>query len=81
LRQVDVKILVAYSRIGHIALVLVGIISFFNIGMNGGLLLMLAHGICSSVLFLMVDLPYNSVKSRTLILLKGIIIYLPGISL
>jgi NADH:ubiquinone oxidoreductase subunit 4 (subunit M) len=29
----------------------------------------------------MVDLPYNSVKSRTLILLKGIIIYLPGISL
>ncbi|KAL2711933.1 NADH dehydrogenase subunit 5 [Vespula squamosa] len=50
--QVDIKILVAYSSIVHISLLVRGIITISNTGLSGGLIIILAHGLCSSGLLL-----------------------------
>lgn len=50
--QVDLKSLVAYRSIVHIARILRGIFSIRIYGEVGGMFVMIGHGICSSSLFL-----------------------------
>nr|YP_010233981.1 NADH dehydrogenase subunit 4 [Physunio superbus]QTA71664.1 NADH dehydrogenase subunit 4 [Physunio superbus] len=79
--QTDVKALVAYSSIGHMSLVLGGIFSNINWGWLGGLLMMLAHGLCSSGLFFLASETYKGYGTRSLYLIKGGLVIMPSIAL
>nr|AIA58099.1 NADH dehydrogenase subunit 4 [Ceraphron sp. MM-2014] len=71
LRFLDMKILVAYSSIVHMGVMLVGILSMSMLGLLGGLMLMISHGICSSGLFGVVNLIYERSGTRSLFFNKG----------
>lgn len=71
--QVDIKRLVAYSSVVHINLILCRIITLFNLGFLSRYIIIIAHGLCSSGLFYIVNIYYRRSISRLLILNKGII--------
>nr|YP_009113499.1 NADH dehydrogenase subunit 4 [Lamprotula coreana]AFL93230.1 NADH dehydrogenase subunit 4 [Lamprotula coreana] len=79
--QNDVKALVAYSSIGHMSLVLGGIYSNTDWGWLGCLLMMVAHGLCSSGLFFLASETYKCYSTRSLFLVKGGLVLIPGVSL
>nr|AML26386.1 NADH dehydrogenase subunit 4 [Staphylinidae sp. BMNH 1274634] len=81
LRQVDMKSLVAYSSVAHMGLVLGGIFTLNYWGLIGSLVMMLAHGLCSSGLFCLVNISYERLMSRSLFLNKGLINIMPSMSL
>nr|YP_010960292.1 NADH dehydrogenase subunit 4 [Rhynchophorus phoenicis]WNH29325.1 NADH dehydrogenase subunit 4 [Rhynchophorus phoenicis] len=81
LRQSDMKSLIAYSSVAHMGLVLAGILTLNNLGMWGGLILMLAHGLCSSGLFCLANISYERTSSRSIYLNKGLLNILPSLSL
>jgi NADH-quinone oxidoreductase subunit M len=54
--QTDIKRVIAYSSISHMAYILVGTFTFNMYGVTGGLYQMLNHGITISALFLMVGM-------------------------
>lgn len=80
-RQVDLKCLVAYSSVSHISLVILGLIRNSVVGVTGGLLIIIGHGLCSSGLFRAVNVLYKNRKSRLLILNKGYLLLRPVIVL
>uniref|UniRef100_UPI00315D3AE6 NADH dehydrogenase subunit 4 n=1 Tax=Parasipyloidea carinata TaxID=3126553 RepID=UPI00315D3AE6 len=80
-RQSDLKSLIAYSSVVHMSLVLAGIMSFNYWGMFGSLILMIAHGLCSSGLFCLVNIVYDRLGSRSLYIIKGLINFMPTMSL
>nr|AND96559.1 NADH deshydrogenase subunit 4 [Tiniocellus spinipes] len=81
IRQIDMKSLIAYSSVAHMGLVLGGIMTISYWGMCGGLVMMLAHGLCSSGLFCLSNLNYERILSRSLYLNKGLINLMPVLSL
>lgn len=81
LRQVDLKSLVAYSSVAHIGLALGGIITINFWGIQGAYIMIIAHGLCSSGLFCLVNLLYERVGSRSLFLNKGILNFLPSLAI
>lgn len=81
LRQFDIKSLIAYSSVSHIALVLAGIITLNSWGLIGSLLIILAHGLCSSGLFCLANIIYENSGSRRFMINKGLINFAPRMSL
>nr|QKV48867.1 NADH dehydrogenase subunit 4 [Epicauta ruficeps] len=81
LRQSDIKSLIAYSSVAHMGLTVSGILTMSYWGMSGALMMMLAHGLCSSGLFCLANLNYERLSTRSLYLNKGLINILPGVSL
>lgn len=81
LRQTDIKSLIAYSSVAHIGLVLRGILTLNYWGICGALVIILAHGLCSSGLFCLANITYERVSSRRLFLNKGLISLIPSIRL
>nr|ALO77595.1 NADH deshydrogenase subunit 4 [Scraptia sp. SCR01] len=79
--QVDMKSLVAYSSVAHMGLALSGILTLNYWGFQGCLVMMIAHGLCSSGLFSIVNISYERVFSRSLYLNKGMINLIPSVSL
>lgn len=71
--QVDLKSLVAYRSIVHIARILRGIFSIRIYGEVGGMFVMIGHGICSSSLFFIVNIIYERTLRRNIIINKGAI--------
>jgi len=71
LRQVDIKILVAYSSIVHIGPVMGCFLLIRRSSFISGVLIMLSHGICSSGLFYILNVIYDRLGRRRLILLRG----------
>jgi NADH-ubiquinone oxidoreductase chain 4 len=80
LRQRDMKSLIAYSSVAHMGLVLSGIITLNYWGLAGALVIIVAHGLCSSGLFCLANISYERVMSRSLYLNKGIINLVPRLS-
>nr|BDC91882.1 NADH dehydrogenase subunit 4 [Notomastus sp. GK-2021] len=78
LRQTDLKALIAYSSVAHMGLVISGIFTNTTWGWQGTLVMMLAHGLASSALFLLVDTSYNLTKTRSLFLIKGLLTLIPS---
>lgn len=62
--QTDIKKLVAYSSVSHMGYVVVGLFSLNQYGYAGGLFQMLAHGISTGALFLLVGIIYERTHSR-----------------
>jgi len=80
-RQVDIKSLIAYSSVAHIGLVLAGLIRFRWWGINGATVVMVGHGLCSSGLFCLANIVYERLGSRSLIINKGLINFIPRLAL
>jgi NADH-quinone oxidoreductase subunit M len=59
LMQPNLKKLVAYSSVSHLGFVVLGIFAFQNISMQGAVYQMLAHGISTGGLFLLVGMLYD----------------------
>ncbi|HEY2460615.1 MAG TPA: NADH-quinone oxidoreductase subunit M [Candidatus Acidoferrum sp.] len=57
--QPNLKKLVAYSSVSHLGFVVLGIFAFQNISMQGAVYQMLAHGISTGALFLLVGMLYD----------------------
>nr|YP_009427776.1 NADH dehydrogenase subunit 4 [Godlewskia godlewskia]ASU96527.1 NADH dehydrogenase subunit 4 [Godlewskia godlewskia] len=80
-RQIDFKMLIAYSSIGHMSLMLAGAFSNSSWGWYGGLVLMISHGICSSALFALANYTYEKMHTRSLLVTKGMLLITPIISM
>ena len=81
LRQVDMKALIAYSSVAHMGLVLCGLVVFGWWGLNGALIVMVGHGLCSSGLFCLANIVYERVSRRRLLIGKGLLNFIPRIGL
>nr|YP_009488374.1 NADH dehydrogenase subunit 4 [Tingis cardui]AWD31633.1 NADH dehydrogenase subunit 4 [Tingis cardui] len=79
--QFDMKVLVAYSSVCHMSMSIMGIFSLSHWGIWGSFILMLAHGLCSSGLFCLVNICYERSGSRNLLMNKGFIILMPSMCL
>ena len=77
IRQIDLKRIIAYSSIGHMNFVLIGLFSNNIQGIEGSIILMLSHGLVSSALFLMIGLLYERYSTRILLYYKGLINIMP----
>nr|CVK87357.1 NADH dehydrogenase subunit 4 [Placobdella parasitica] len=81
LRQSDLKSLIAYSSVGHMGLLIAGTMSSSKWGMSGALAMMVAHGFSSSALFILANINYDLINSRSIYLSKGTIMFMPILSL
>ncbi len=73
IRQIDLKKVIAYSSIGHMALVIMGIISNSYEGLLGAILLMVGHGFGSAGLFLIIGYLYDRYKTRSYFYYGGLV--------
>lgn len=80
LRQTDLKSLIAYSSVSHIALVIMAILIQTPWSFIGATALIIAHGLTSSILFCLANSNYERTHSRTIILTRGLQIILPLIA-
>jgi NADH-quinone oxidoreductase subunit M len=62
--QNDMKKLIAYSSVAHMAFVTIGLFTFNQQGIEGALMVMLAHGLVSGALFLCVGVIYDRLHTR-----------------
>nr|UPL65876.1 NADH dehydrogenase subunit 4 [Thaumastocoris safordi] len=81
LYQIDMKSLIAYSSVAHMSMVICGLFSNFNWGYIGSIILMVAHGLCSSAMFVLANISYERTSTRSLILNKGMMTLMPSMSL
>nr|YP_009318368.1 NADH dehydrogenase subunit 4 [Omphalius nigerrimus]AOZ71849.1 NADH dehydrogenase subunit 4 [Omphalius nigerrimus] len=80
-RQTDLKSLIAYSSVGHMSLMLAGVLSNSSWGWHAALGMMLAHGLCSSALFALANYNYEKSGTRSLVMNKGMLLVCPIISM
>nr|YP_010688271.1 NADH dehydrogenase subunit 4 [Layahima elegans]WBR65478.1 NADH dehydrogenase subunit 4 [Layahima elegans] len=81
MRQVDLKSLIAYSSVSHMSLVIVGIMTLTYWGFSGSYTLMIGHGLCSSGLFCLANISYERTGSRSLLVNKGMMNFMPSMCL
>nr|YP_007625532.1 NADH dehydrogenase subunit 4 [Ctenomys leucodon]ADK72593.1 NADH dehydrogenase subunit 4 [Ctenomys leucodon] len=77
LRQTDLKSLIAYSSVSHMALVIVAIWIQTPWSFMGATSLMIAHGLTSSLLFCLANSNYERTHSRTMLLARGLQMLFP----
>lgn len=78
LRQTDFKCLVAYSSIAHMSVVVAGLFSNTIQGIEGGIMLSIAHGFVSPALFMLVGgVLYDRFHTRTIRYYRGLVLYMP----
>nr|AMH85430.1 NADH dehydrogenase subunit 4 [Boettcheria bisetosa] len=81
LRQTDLKALIAYSSVAHMGIVLSGLMTMTYSGICGSYTLMIAHGLCSSGLFCLANISYERLGSRSLLINKGLLNFMPSMAL
>ncbi|MGI9627428.1 MAG: complex I subunit 4 family protein [Longimicrobiales bacterium] len=62
--QPDAKKLVAYTSVAHMGFVVIGIFALTVNGLQGGLLVMISHGISTGALFLLLGMMYERRHTR-----------------
>lgn len=67
----DLKRIIAYSSVVHIRVAFVGLFTFREGGVRGALLIIVAHGFISPLLFYLINLFYERAHSRSTLVLKG----------
>ena len=75
--QPDLKKLVAYSSVSHMGFVTLGIFIFTEQGVHGAVLQMIAHGIITGALFLLVGVIYERTHDRAIAKMGGLAGALP----
>nr|AMW68042.1 NADH dehydrogenase subunit 4 [Climacia areolaris] len=81
LRQVDIKSLIAYSSVSHMSLVIAALMTLTYWGFSGSYTLMIGHGLCSSGLFCLANIFYERLGSRSLLMNRGMINFMPSMCL
>lgn len=71
--QTDMKKMVAYSSIGHMGFVLLAAAAATPVAMVGALFQMIAHGLISGLLFVLVGLVYKKTGTRDITVLRGLL--------
>ena len=77
LMQQDMKKLIAYSSVAHMGFVTIGIFTLTTQGIEGGLFLMLSHGLVSAALFLCVGIIYDRLHTREIARYGGLVQRMP----
>lgn len=82
IRAVDTKQAVAYSSVGHMAVVVLGLFSNSVAGITGAIVLSLAHGFISPALFALVGgVLYDRYHTRAILYYRGIVTIMPVFSI
>jgi len=71
--QSDIKVVIAYSSVVHIALVIVGVLRLTKWGLEGVIIIILAHGVCSSGIFAGANIIYEQSHSRRFFFNAGLL--------
>ncbi|MEY4161095.1 MAG: hypothetical protein RLZZ136_1716 [Pseudomonadota bacterium] len=75
--QTDMKKLIAYSSVAHMAIVTVGLFAFNKQGLEGSMIVMLSHGLVAGALFLCVGIIYDRLHTREIARYGGLSINMP----
>jgi len=75
--QPDLKRLVAFSSVSHLGFCMLGIFAFNILGMEGGILQMVNHGLSTGALFLLVGMIYERRHTRMIADFGGLSKVLP----
>lgn len=81
LTLVDIKQLIAYSSVVHIAFVIVGLFSYTHVGLVGAVIVIVSHGLSSPMMFMLANVIYKIRGSRNLLFHKGVVIRTRGLGL
>jgi len=81
LAQSDMKKLIAYSSVAHMGFVTAGIFAFNTQGIEGAVMQMLAHGVVSAALFMLVGVIYDRMHTRDIDAYGGVAKVMPGMAL
>lgn len=79
--QHDMKKLIAYSSVAHMAIVTVGLFTFNQQGIEGAIIVMLSHGLVSGALFLCVGVIYDRLHTREISRYGGLSVNMPKYAL
>ena len=77
LAQVDIKRLIAYSSVSHLGFCMLGLFALTPLGVQGGALQMVNHGISTGALFALVGMLYERYHTRQIADLGGLARRLP----
>lgn len=82
LRQTDLKVIIAYSSIGHMSICILGMLSNSITGITGSVLLCVAHGLVSPGLFIIVGgILYDRYHNRLIYYYQGLLSYMPYLAI
>lgn len=79
--QKDLKYVVGYSCVSHMGLVMLGIGTLTQTGLNGAMFQMFSHGVMTALLFATVGFVYDSKHTRNIDDLGGLIKEMPRVSI
>jgi NADH-quinone oxidoreductase subunit M len=79
--QEDIKKIVAYSSVSHMGFIMLGMFALNREGLQGSVLQMVNHGLCSGALFLLVGLIYERRHTRLINEFGGLSKQLPVFTL
>jgi len=72
LAQTDLKRLIANSSVNHMGYVLLGVASLTAVGLHGAVYQMVAHGVITALMFLMVGLLAERTHTREIAAMRGV---------
>lgn len=73
----DMKKIIAYSSVAHMAFVVIGLFSLTFFGLIGSYYTMMSHGVVASALFFLVGVLYDRYGTRNLSYLGGLVVMMP----
>lgn len=80
-RQTDIKRLIAYSSVSHMGLVTLSIFCHSKEGLVASIVMMIAHGLVSSGLFMSSAILYTRHHSRAIRYFRGVVTVMPVFSI
>lgn len=75
----DIKVIIAYSSVVHIAFIIINLFSKSYWNLNGSIIIIIAHGICSSGIFSCANIIYERTHSRIIMINKRNLNYFPSL--
>lgn len=75
--QTDMKKLIAYSSVSHLGMCMLGIFALNQVGITGGIMVMINHGLSTAGLFLVIGMIYERYHTREMGLYGGMSTRLP----
>ncbi len=77
IRQTDMKRIIAYSSVGHMGVVMLGLFSGSVLGVSGSIFMQVGHGVVSSGLFMLVTMLYERYHTRLVKYYRGMVTTMP----
>jgi len=77
IQQIDLKKIIAYSSVGHMGVVTIGMFSSVSQSILGSIFLMVSHGVVSSALFLCIGILYERYHTRIIKYYSGLLTTMP----